>query len=188
VILGWDISTAIIGFAAMEDHGGLIRTAYCDLRKVEGLLEKGDEAVKFVGRMANDWKTGLPSLKTVHFVEDRLAGFSGGGSNAGTVMRLAAFNAMVCWFIHEEWRNSPNSQIVMMHPSTVKAALKHDGLLIPKGADKKALTLEFVSKRESENFKIDLNRNEKPQPYCYDMADACITAWAGIRKFPELCK
>ena len=185
MIFGWDISTAVIGFALMLNDGTLVETRYCDLRKVEGLNEKADEAHKFVSGI---W-AGLTEedVYGVHFVEDRLAGFSGGGSNAGTVMRLAAFNAMVCWMIHRVWERE-DRKIVMMHPSTVKAALKHDGLLIPKGADKKALTLEYVRKREPSTFKIDLNRNEKPQPYCYDQADACITAWAGLRKFPELCK
>lgn len=168
----------------MHNDGKLIETRYCDLRKLEGLNEKGDIAHGFVANVLSCLSE--EDVHGVHFIEDRLAGFSGGGSNAGTIMRLAAFNAMVCWMIHGVWADE--GKIVMMHPSTVKAALKHDGLLIPKGADKKKLTLEYVTKREPEKFKLELNRNDKPQPYCFDMADACITAWAGVRKFPELCK
>lgn len=180
MIFGWDISTAIIGFAVIDEATRLRETRYCDLRKLEGLNQKADVAHEFVEQMFAKYVTAMD----IHFIEDRLAGFSGGGSNAGTIMRLAAFNAMVTWMIHRRWPG----RIEMMHPSTVKAALKYDGLLIPKGADKKKLTLEYVIKREPERFKLELNRNDNPQPYCYDMADACITAWAGVRKFPESCK
>lgn len=183
MIFGWDISTAIIGLAVLDGTGSLIRTEYCDLRKLEGLNAKADTALEFVENVCIRFSKGTGHS---HFIEDRLAGFSGGGSNAGTIMRLAAFNAMVTWMIHRQWK--ADAKIVMMHPSTVKAALKYDGLLIPKGSDKKKLTLEYVTKREPEKFKLELNRNDNPQPYCYDMADACITAWAGVRKFPESCK
>jgi hypothetical protein len=182
VIFGWDISTAIIGFAVLDDCSCLITTEYCDLRKHETLNDKGDAAQAFVTSM---WAK-YGEEKGVHFVEDRLAGFSGGGSNAGTVMRLAAFNAMVCWMIHRTWM--PEDRIEMMHPSTVKAMMKQQGLLIPKGGDKKKLTLAYVAKREPENFKVELNRNENPQPHNFDRADACITAWAGFRKYLHPCK
>lgn len=166
----------------MDDCSCLLETRYCDLRKVEGLNEKADVARKFINEM---FKLNTEMVST-HFIEDRLAGFSGGGSNAGTIMRLAAFNAIVSWMIHDKWR--AGGKIEMMHPSTVKAMMRQQGLDIPKGADKKKLTMEYVAKREPEKFKIELNRNDNPQPYCFDMADACITAWAGFRKYLHPCK
>jgi hypothetical protein len=174
MLIGWDISTAIIGFAVFDNDCQFKESLYCDLRKIEGLTEKGDVAHQFVKDMVTNYK----SSGDVHFIEDRLAGFSGGGSNAGTVMRLAAFNAMVCWMIHLEWKKS---KTVMIHPSTVKATMKHEGLLIPKGADKKKLTLDFVVSREPK-FPLELNRNGNPQPFCYDMSDGYITAVAGVKK------
>lgn len=176
MIFGWDISTSVIGFALMTDEGIFCETRYCDLRKVEGLNGKADVAHKFVSGI---W-AGLceKDVCGVHFVEDRLAGFSGGGSNAGTIMRLAAFNAMVCWMIHCIW-DKDDASISMMHPATWKAIMKRDGLVIPKGADKKALTLDFVSKREPK-FPLVLNKNSNPQPFCFDQADAYCIARAGF--------
>jgi hypothetical protein len=177
MIFGWDVSTAIIGFSLHGDDGVFFEAKYCDLHKLEGLNEKADKALSFV---CDVWsKLDESSVAGTHFVEDRLAGFSGGGSNAGTIMRLAAFNAMVCWMIHRQWGDE--GKIIMLHPSTVKATMKHDGLIIPKGADKKKLTLDFVKGREP-TFPLELNRNDNPKPYCYDMADAYITAVAGYRK------
>jgi hypothetical protein len=68
-----------------------------------------------------------------------------------------------------------------IHPSTVKAIMKQEGLLIPKGGDKKKITLDYVKKREPK-FPMEYNRNDKPQPWCYDMADSYIVVRAGIRK------
>ena len=179
MICGWDVSTAIIGYAELDDDGELLSTAYCDLRKIEGLDEKADAALHFVVSTKAGYD---PDERVVHFIEDRLAGFSGGGSNAGTVMRLAAFNAMVSWMIHRECEG----EIVHLHPSTVKAQMKGFGLVVPKGADKKKLTLEWAQKREGfppvTYTKVTKRSGGKPQPWFYDIADAYVTALAGIRK------
>lgn len=186
MLYGWDISTAVIGVSEF-DGSSFLDSSFCDLRKVEGLNQKADVARKFISDLA---ATSGALCGDVHFIEDRLAGFSGGGSNAGTVMRLAAFNAMVCWMIWTFWKESDlfvGPDIIMLHPSTVKATMKHEGLIIPKGADKKKLTLEFVTGKEKK-FPLVLNKNGNPQPYCYDMADAYITAVAGMKKNPGCVK
>lgn len=170
---GWDISTAIIGLSTFDSSRKFLSASYCDLRKLDGLNEKADQANLFVTSVRNVFVAG-----DVHFVEDKLAGFSGGGSNAGTIMRLAAFNAMVTWMIHCTWGHA--GSVVHIHPSTVKAKMKAYGLIYPKGSDKKKLTLDWVKSREP-SFPIVLNRNGKPQPYCFDQADGFITAMAGFR-------
>lgn len=175
MFFGWDISTSVVGFAAFDSDGKYVESRYCDLSKIEGLNQKADKICEFVNERLNEIKAG--TIDT-HYVEDRLAGFSGGGSNAGTIMRLAAFNAIVCWILYDGW---PSSNIVMLHPSTVKASMKKLGLVIPKGADKKELTLKFVSQKEP-TFPVVLNKNGNPKPYCYDMADAYITAYAGHKR------
>jgi hypothetical protein len=184
MLFGWDISTAIIGFAALDDSCSFLETRYCDLRKVDGeLLDKADVAFNWIQSIANEYMQmsleGKINLDHhCHYVEDRLSGFSGGGSNASTVMRLAAFNHSVSWMIWHWWGNPAGGVIDHLHPSTVKAIMKKDGLIIPKGTDKKKLTLDFVRCREPK-FPVDLNRNDKPQPWCYDTADAFVTARAG---------
>jgi hypothetical protein len=65
--------------------------------------------------------------------------------------------------------------------------MKTQGLIIPKGGDKKELTLNWVRAHEKD-FPIELNRNDNPQPYCYDMADAYITARAGYLLRKKFCQ
>lgn len=172
LVFGWDVSTAIVGLAVFAD-GRYRESDHLDLRKVEGLNAKGDALRAFVDctRRLCD-----PGSIVIHVVEDRLS-LMRGGSNAGTMMTLAAFHGLARWFLHDTWRESAETSIV--HPSTVKARMRTLGLEVPPGSDeKKALTLDFVRRREP-TFAVDLNRNGKPQPWCYDRADAYITALAG---------
>lgn len=174
-----------------DSSGTFVKSLYCDLRKVDGeLLDKADIVFSFVEKMQEEMfgehiKVGYGT--DVHFIEDKLAGFSGGGSNAGTIMRLAAFNFAVSWMIWDKLARPSGGLVQHIHPSTVKAIMKKEGLVVPKGGDKKELTLNWVRSKEP-SFKVELNRNDNPQPYMYDMADAYITAYAGRRKYPDLCK
>lgn len=181
MVFGWDISTAIIGFAAFDDNQHFLSSSYCDLRKIDDFMVKADFASMFV----HDMISSQPSGDRVHFIEDKLSGM-GGGSNAGTIMRLGAFNAMVSWMV---WQNmEENDSFFHLHPSTVKAIVKKEGLIIPKGSkEKKKLTLDFVRKREH-TFPYVENKNSNPQPYCFDQADAYITALAGFRKHLNVVK
>ena len=188
---GWDISTAIIGFVAFKD-GKFFESRHCDLRKVDGDIScKGDVAYDFVFNTLDDYILGprfcdLSICKHVHFIEDKLSGFGGGGSNANTMMKLAAFNAMVSWMIRFTWANKHDGTIQHIHPSTVKAIMKREGLEVPRGGDKKKLTFAWVTGKEP-NLVVDLNKKDNPQPWMYDKCDAYITAYAGMRKFPEIC-
>jgi hypothetical protein len=180
MIYGWDISTSIIGLSLFDDGGVLIRTLYLDLRKEDGQLAKADAFwawVKSVG-VNND-------AKNFHFIEERLGGFAGGRTSAQVLMKLAQFNA-ICSYILWTHNPGPYRQITYLHPSTWKAILKKEGLFIPKGADKKTITLAFVRKKEP-SFTVDLNRNDKVQPWCYDMADAWCLGRAGFLTFQKIC-
>lgn len=171
---GWDISTSIVGASVFDGCGTYVTSSYCDLRKVDSLNEKADACEQFLRRVLTYDVSGSSD---VHFIEDRLMSFSLGATSKNTLMKLASFNAIVSFLIH---RNAFNgSTIVMLHPSKVKATMRKLGLIINKGDDKKQMTLEFVMSRERD-FKPSYNRNGKPNPWCYDMADSFITALAGI--------
>lgn len=94
------------------------------------------------------------------------------------MMKLAAFNGACTYAAWESLGCDP----VHLHPSTVKATMKRDGLVIPRGGDKKRLTLEFV-RSVVPGFSYIETRNGNPQPYCYDTADAYCIARAGYLKF-----
>lgn len=176
MIFGWDISTSIIGLTTFDDDCKFVSSEYLDLRKVdEGMIIKSFLAESWI-RVISDRHTG----NSVHYVEDKLGGFSGGKTMQQTLLKLAGFNATVSYLVWKSFNQTGRDAVVEhIHPSTVKAILKKEGLFIPKGSDKKKLTLEFVSAKEP-NFKVDLNKNGNFQPWCFDKADSYIVARAGF--------
>lgn len=182
MIFGWDISTSIVGATCLTPEGKFLESRFLDLRKLEdcSLLDKVDESEWFVQEFVTN-RTGQGTSVT-HYVEDRLGNFASGRTMLQTLMKLAAFNLAFSYMIMKESlkvEGVTGVGVHHIHPSTVKALMKSEGLLIPKGADKKVLTLDFVQRKEPD-FKVILNRNDKPQPYCYDMADSYIVARAGF--------
>ena len=183
MIYGWDISTAIVGLATFDDSGSFKQGRYCDLRKTDGQLAKADTFRCWIENL------GINKAETnFHFIEERLGGFAAGRSSAQVMMKLAQFNA-ICSYIIWSYNDGadpglhggPHRQVTYLHPSSWKSVMKRDGLLIPKGADKKVLTLDFV-RRHQPDLEVDLNRNDKPQPWMYDLADAYCIGRAGYLK------
>lgn len=176
--IGWDVSTSITGIAALAD-GKLLWKEHIDLHKIDHLNDK----LLAVRQHIRQWQfrsdCGATSMAT-HYIEDRLGNFSSGKTSMQTLMRLAAFNAMVAFVIEDELKIRANP----IHPMTAKAQLRKMGLVIPKskempkGEDKKTLTLAWVRARET-GFSVDLNRNAKPKPWAYDEADAYCIALIG---------
>ena len=179
VIFGWDISTSIIGVTTLTDSGSFVESAFLDLRKCDkGLIDKTHEAECLIGLYARSWG----QWDNVHYVEDRLGNFSKGLTSLQTLMTLAAFNSSVSYVIWREFNACEGkTSVVHLHLMTIKSMMKKQGLVIPKGANKKALTLEWVSLREPD-FPVTLNKNGNPQPYCFDMADSYVVAKAGYLK------
>jgi aromatic ring-cleaving dioxygenase len=173
---GWDISTSIIGVSAWDEK--YLYSKYLDLRKLptEPLFEKAAAARQFVEELLGPHR----NIHIDHYIEERLGNFAGGRSMIQVLMKLGAFNQLVSWHI---WDFNQKQHVQYIHPSTAKAAMKPLGLIIPKGADKKELTLTFV-KEVCPGFPHEVNKNGNPQPWCYDMADSYITGLAGLLKAP----
>jgi hypothetical protein len=184
VIFGWDISTSIIGTAILTDDGQYVSSHFLDMRKLEiDMINKAYEAERYIDTFVRSYGRS----DSVHYIEDRLGSFAAGRTMQQTLLKLAAFNATVSYIIWHQFRTlKARVTIEHIHPSTVKSIMRREGLIIPKGSDKKGLTLEFVSGREP-GFPVILNRNDKPQPYCFDQADAYIIACAGFRKYLKEC-
>lgn len=171
--IGWDVSTSIIGVSFLDEEGKHGWSHHCDLRKVKPLFEKAMRAEKFV----SDVLSAVDADACHHFVEDRLSSFSRGRTTQQTLLKLAAFNALVSWMIMKWVR--PGSSAKHLHVATIAARMRRDGLVIPKGGDKKELTLAFVIDR-LDAFPIDRNKNGKFQPWMYDRADSYCIARAGF--------
>lgn len=173
MIYGWDISTSIVGLAVLSNTGEYQHSFFLDLRKVDGQLAKADTFKEWL--ISNFLLQ--RATENYHFIEERLMGFAGGKSSQQVMMKLAQFNA-ICSYILWTHDPGPHRQISYLHPSSWKATLKREGLLIPKGSDKKLITLEWF-KRKQPIFTVDLNKVGNPQPWNYDMADAYCIGRAG---------
>jgi len=115
------------------------------------------------------------------FIEDKLSGFSGGRTMQKTIVTLAGFNALVSYLSFTASGIEP----CHIHTSTIKALMKGEGLIIPKGTkgvNKKKVTCKFV-KDKFEDFPYEETRNGNPKAHCYDMADAWTVARSGYLKF-----
>ena len=175
--IGWDISTSVIGVTYFNDDADWCWSRHLDLnkgKKGRTLLEKGEY-------LESQMHTLEPSDETCgdhHFIEDKLAGFTPGFSNAKTLMSLGAFNLLCSWIIKKSFGLYLES-MTHIHPSTVKSVLK---IKKAKGEDKKMVTLGLVVANEP-HFTVDLTKTGKPKPYMFDRADSYCIAWAGMRKF-----
>lgn len=192
MIFGWDISTSVIGVTVLSDTGDWIETSHFDFSKIEAksLHDKMDESQWWVEEILEKYVAGSHN----HYFEDRLGNFAAGRTMLQTLMKLAGFNALFSyevWRIHRDigdkcrWNKSEDDPGKMVgvgsnfvHPSTVKAIMKREGLIIPKGGDKKQITLEFVKKKVN-GFEVFLNKNGNPHSYNFDRADSYIIARAG---------
>ena len=180
MILGLDVSTSIVGFCLLDKDGSLVKTWYADLRKIKEFTSKAQSVVNLLDEVrTRDDHENIYKVRHV-FIEEALAGFARGGSMQQTMLKLASFNGAVTYAVYGETWIKP----VHIHPSTVKAIMKREGLIIPKGVkgkDKKLVTLKWVMEQEPD-FPYDTNRNDNPQPWCFDQADAYCVAKAGYLK------
>lgn len=175
MIYGWDISTSIVGLSVFKGDGSYVTSYHCDLRKVDGQLAKADAFHTWLKATSVNVEK-----ESFHFIEERLGGFAGGRTSQQVLLKLAQFNAIVSYII---WNHNPGTarHVLYLHPSSWKSVMKKEGLLIPKGADKKELTLTYV-RGIQKSFPYETNRNGNPQPWCYDMADSYCIGRAGWKK------
>jgi len=171
MIVGLDVSTSIIGVCFLDDDGSFVESSFVDLRKEKDFTEKCLMFAKHVEKFSQ-----LHEVDNV-FIEDKLSGFARGRTSQQTIMKLAAFNGACTYIAGSVFSVSP----LHVHPSTVKATMKKDGLFIPKGADKKRASLDFVCSTISD-FPYEETRNGNPQVFCFDMVDAYCVARAGYLK------
>ena len=179
---GWDISTSIVGIAIFDNSGKYVESRHIDLRKMDPeMIDKADVVDGLVRAMAKE-QAAAKNYEHVHYVEDKLGGFTGGRTMQQTLLKLAAFNLTVSYIVWKSFHNEGlNSYVDRIHPSTVKSIMRKEGLIISKGGDKKKITLDFVcAKEKSFEQRLEFNRNGKPQPWHFDEADAYITARAGF--------
>lgn len=178
--LGLDISSSIVGWSVQKltDPKPCIPCEwnYIDLRKLKGQWEKIDNiAIEFLPKIDElQKKHGI--IKHL-FVEDAVQRFRTGMSSAHTIATLAKFNALVSYVV----RNHLNIDPVYIGATQARKLLKLN--LVSKNKAKGLGQKEQVFKQLSEgvfsSYMWPLNRNNKIQPYCYDMIDSYVIVEAG---------
>lgn len=174
MLIGLDVSTNIIGISWLCRDGTFIDAHYCDLRKINDVYEKCDVFQEYFKH-----HTSYNSVNKI-FIEEKLSGFAGGGSSQQTMMKLGSFNGSISYLVYKETGIKP----IHIHPSTIKATMKRDGLNIPKGLKgdkKKKVVLDFCMSKYK-HFFYEETRNGNPQKYCYDAADAYCVVRTGFIK------
>ena len=96
VILGLDISTSCVGYAFTKDKK-ILDMGFIDIKKEKTPKEKVQKVLNFINE--NSY---IDSVFDIN-VEDNLSGFAGGFTSQQTIVKLAKFNAVLCFVLEDEF-------------------------------------------------------------------------------------
>lgn len=169
MILGLDISTAIVGVAVIHEQQ-LIHSTHWDISKADTLFEKAELIGAELWQIRNDY-----NIQNV-FIETALKKFIPGRSRADTIMKLAKFNGIVSWICYESFELEPTY-------INVNSARTLYGLSFPrgtKGPQRKKMVIEAVIEKEKTAFTYEMARGGRNyKKGTDDRADAIVIARAG---------
>ena len=98
VILGLDISTTCVGYAFTEDKK-ILDMGFIDIKKQKTPKEKVFKVLDFLNNSSY-----IDDTIDIN-VEDNLSGFMGGRTSQQTIIKLAKFNAILCFMLeHFEYK------------------------------------------------------------------------------------
>ena len=94
VTLGLDISTSCVGYAFTKDKE-ILDMGFIDIKKFKTYREKAFFILSKLDK--NKYIVGVEKI----YVEDNLSGFAGGRTSQQTIVKLAKFNAILCFIIED---------------------------------------------------------------------------------------
>ena len=94
VILGLDISTSCVGYAFTENKK-ILDMGFIDIKKFTTHKEKAFYVLTCINESSY-----IDKVEKV-FVEDNLSGFAGGRTSQQVIVKLAKFNAVLCYVIED---------------------------------------------------------------------------------------
>ena len=94
VILGLDISTTCVGYAFTKDKK-ILDMGFIDIKKQKTPKEKVFKVLDFLNKSSY-----IDEVFTI-YVEDNLSGFAGGRTSQQVIVKLAKFNAILCFMLEE---------------------------------------------------------------------------------------
>ena len=94
VTLGLDISTNCVGYAFTKDKE-ILDMGFIDIKKFKTYREKAFFILSKLDK--NKYIDGVEKI----YVEDNLSGFSGGRTSQQVIVKLAKFNAILCFVLED---------------------------------------------------------------------------------------
>lgn len=174
MILGLDVSTATIGITILDIQGNFQTASYIDLSKENNTFKKSD-LVKVRLKAVQD-KFNISKI----FIEDRLQSFAKGFSNATTLNKLVAFNAITSLLTYQIFKLEPQ----YINPNTARK------LVIGKARDKtldtKEMVLIWAKSKYDKIYNWEYTRNMTDKKFNYDVADSMVIAHAGFKLLENL--
>ena len=101
VTLGLDASTTTVGYAFTQDKK-ILDMGFIDIKKQKTPKEKVQKVLEFLNKSSY-----IDDVLDIH-IEDNLSGFAGGRTSQQVIIKLAKFNAILC-FMLENFEYNVNS-------------------------------------------------------------------------------
>jgi hypothetical protein len=102
VTLGLDASTNCVGYAFTKDKK-ILDMGFIDIKKEKTPKEKVHKVLGFLN------ESSYIDMTTDINVEDNLSGFAGGRTSQQVIVKLAKFNAILCFMIENVFEIEPNN-------------------------------------------------------------------------------
>ena len=102
VTLGLDASTTCVGFAFTEDKK-ILDMGFIDIKKETTPKDKVQKVLDFLNK--NPYIDNTVDIN----IEDNLSGFAGGRTSQQVIVKLAKFNAILCFMLEEIFQMEVNS-------------------------------------------------------------------------------
>ena len=163
VILGLDISTNTIGYAFL-DKQKILEMGFIDISKTKTMKEKAMfvfDALEEISYFDNIGKI---------YVEDSLSNFAWGKTSTQTIIKLAKFNAVLCFVL--EW--GTGLEIKLINPNTARKVVF--GKARQKGKKAKDFVKEQIEKKYKTQKWIKITKRGNFDKRNIDAYDATVCA------------
>ena len=109
VTLGLDISTTTVGYAFTENKK-ILDMGFIDIKKYKTHKDKSFFVLTRLSKSSY-----IDDVEQI-YVEDNLSGFAGGRTSQQVIIKLAKFNAVLCYMLEEEFQINVKN----INPMTVR--------------------------------------------------------------------
>ena len=161
--LGLDISTTTTGYA-INNNNNIITMGFVDLKKYKDLSDKAWVLLDNITCLEQ-----IESVKNI-IVEDSLSGFVRGFTSQQTIIKLAKFNAIVCFLCEHQLKIKPH----LINATTARKQLF--GKARVKGKSAKDYVSEQIQSKFDISEWIVHTRNGTVDKRNVDAMDALVVA------------